>query len=75
MRLAGAFGAARAFPFAMLMEQKLVRDQVGGEPILIVVGPDGQSVRAFRARLPGSSNEPDFYRMTENGASMSAFTP
>jgi len=65
-----AFGAARAFPFEVLMEQKLVRDQVGGEPIVIVVGPDAQSVRAFRARLPGSSNEPDFYRMTENGASM-----
>src|SRR5436305_9784226 len=58
-----AFGAARAFPFAMLMVQKLVRDQVGGEPILIVVGPDGQSVCAFRARLHGSSTKPAIYRL------------
>ena len=48
-----AFGAARAFPYELVLAAKLVKDRVGGEPVLLVVGPDGQSVRAFRARVPG----------------------
>ena len=63
-----AFGAARAFPFDMVLEQKLVLDRVGTESILIVVGPDGQSVRAFRANLPGYSSTADFYRIADNQA-------
>jgi hypothetical protein len=55
-----AFGAARAYPFDVLLKEKLVKDRVGGVPILIVVGPDGQSVRAFRA---GAS---EFYRLDDN---------
>jgi hypothetical protein len=31
------------------------------------VGPDGQSVRAFRGRIPDVDGVPDFYRMTANG--------
>lgn len=65
-----AFGAARAFPYDLVLEQKLVTDRLGGKQILIVVGPDGQSVRAFRANLPGSAIESDFYRMQDNGALM-----
>ncbi len=34
--------------------------------MLIVVGPDGQSVRAFRDQIPGMDGVPDFYRMTAN---------
>jgi hypothetical protein len=34
--------------------------------VLIVVGPDGQSVRAFRGRIPGVDGAPDFYRLTAN---------
>jgi hypothetical protein len=29
---------------------------------MLVVGPDGQSVRAFRDRIPVVSGAPDFYR-------------
>ena len=47
-----------------LFEEKLVRSYVGAQPVLIVVGPDGQSVRAFRDRIPGVDGAPDFYRMT-----------
>jgi Protein of unknown function (DUF3179) len=65
-----AFGAARAYPFDTVLEQKLVQDRLGGEPVVIVVGPDGQSVRAFRARLPGSAIVPDFYRMQDHGSFM-----
>jgi len=42
-----AFGAARAFPYEDVIKQKLVRDHVGSEAVLLVAGPDGQSVRAF----------------------------
>jgi hypothetical protein len=65
-----AFGAARAFPYTAVLEQKLVKDRLGRKPILIVVGPDGQSVRAFHAKLPGRVAEPDFYRLQGDAALM-----
>jgi len=61
------FGAARAFPYEAVLHEKLVQDRVGTEPVLLVVGPDGQSVRAFRARVPGVADGPDFYRAVEDG--------
>ena len=45
-------------------KEKLVKGYVGAQPVLIVVGPDGQSVRAFRDRIPGVDGVPDFYRLT-----------
>ena len=48
-----AFGASRAFPYDAVIQEKLVLDRVGAEPVLLVVGPDGQSVRVFRDRIPG----------------------
>ena len=44
-----AFGASRAFPFDRVQKQKLINDRVGEEPVVLVVGPDGESVRVFRA--------------------------
>jgi hypothetical protein len=61
-----AFGASRAFLYEQVIKEKLVRDHVGAEPILLVTGPDDQSVRAFRDRIPGVDSVPDFYRMTAN---------
>ena len=52
-----AFGEARAFPYDVVIREKLVKDRMGGQPVLLVVGPDGQSVRAFR------TGEVDFYRL------------
>jgi Protein of unknown function (DUF3179) len=63
-----AFGAARAYDFEMLLKQKLVKDPLGGVPIVIVVGPDGQSVRAFRSAVSGG--EPDFYRLNDSALMM-----
>lgn len=54
-----AFGEARAFPSDLVLREGLVKDRIGSEPVILVVGPDGQSVRAFR---PGTA---DFYRTTE----------
>jgi hypothetical protein len=61
-----AFGASRAFLYDQVVKEKLVKDHVGPEPVLLVVGPDGQSVRAFRDRIPGVDSAPDFYRLTGN---------
>ncbi len=56
-------GGSRAFPYARVIQERLVKDRVGTEPVLLVVGPDGESVRAFRDRIPGLEGEPDFYRI------------
>ena len=59
-----AFGASRAFPYEAVLKDKLVEDHVGLEPIILVVGPDDQSVRVFQRRIPGLSEVPEFYRTT-----------
>jgi hypothetical protein len=58
-----AFGASRAFLYDQVLLEKLVEDRVGAEPVLLVAGADGQSVRAFRDRIPGIQGASDFYRM------------
>jgi hypothetical protein len=47
-------GASRAFLHDRVIKEKVVKGYVGAQPVLLVVGPDRQSVRAFR----------DFYSMT-----------
>ncbi len=42
-----AFGEARAYRYKQVAEEKLIEDQIGSEPVILVLGPDGQSVRAF----------------------------
>jgi hypothetical protein len=59
-----AFGASRAYLYDQVVREKLVQDRVGSEPVLLVVGTDGQSVRAFHDRIPGVAGAPDFYRAT-----------
>ena len=59
-----AGGGARAFPFKVVQREKLVIDRVGTEPVLLVVGQDNESVRAFSRVLPGGRGVADFYRLT-----------
>jgi hypothetical protein len=59
-----AGGAARAFPYDAVQREKLVLDRVGTEPVLLVVGPDNESVRAFSRVLPDGRGVADFYRAT-----------
>lgn len=61
-----AFGASRAFPYESVIKQKLVEDHVGSEPVMLVIGPDGQSVRAFRQKIGGFESTPDFYRVLDS---------
>lgn len=44
---------AKAYPLAALQHQSPVEDVVGGIPIVLVVGEDGRSVRAFERTLDG----------------------
>jgi len=60
-----AFGATRAYPIDRVFAAKLIEDRLGTEPILIVAGPDGKSIRAFRARPSAIELPSEFYR-TDN---------
>ncbi len=62
-----AFGASRAYPYQTVLAEKLIQDHVGSEPVILVVGPDDQSVRAFWQRIPGIAGTPEFYRMRDGG--------
>ena len=51
-------GHAKAYPIANLTAQSpLLLDNVGNQAIMLVVGPDGKSVRVFSREVGGSSLE------------------
>jgi hypothetical protein len=53
-------GAARAFPLSKLtIASPVLIDDVGDEPIMLVLGPDGKSVRAFSRKI--ATNTLEFY--------------
>jgi hypothetical protein len=57
-----SFGASRAFSVSRILEEKLIEDRVGNEPVIVVVGADNKSIRVFRSRLNAGEVPPDFYR-------------
>jgi hypothetical protein len=60
-----AFGASRAFLYDAVVKEKLVQDHVGSEPVILIVGPDNESVRVFRRRIAGADGIPEFYRLQD----------
>src|ERR1700726_850764 len=51
-------GAAEAYPLSSLTVQSpVLLDKLGGEPIMLVLGPDGKSVRVFSRNLGGNTME------------------
>jgi hypothetical protein len=53
-------GASKAYPLSRLTVQSpVLLDDVGGKPIMLVLGPDGISVRAFSRQV--GPNTLDFY--------------
>ncbi len=54
-----AFGESRAFPYTRVLAEELVADRVGSAEIILLVGPDNQSVRAFRATIPAAASTAD----------------
>jgi hypothetical protein len=65
--------ASRAFPVKRVLADKLVLDHVGAEPVVLVVGADNLSVRAFRNTSPPTEfyafpGNPDFlFEDTQTG--------
>ncbi len=60
-----AFGASRAYLYEDILAEKLVLDRLGSEPVMLVLAADGESVRAFRRKIPGQSATPEFYRQAD----------
>jgi uncharacterized protein DUF3179 len=60
-----AGGASRAYPMTALSTQATIQDRVGSTPVLVVLGPDGKSVRAFVSRVDGSDMQ--FFRKSGAG--------
>jgi hypothetical protein len=50
-------GVARAYPWESFAKQSPVLDRVSGEPLLLVLGPDGRSFRVFVSRIDGRDTE------------------
>jgi len=51
-------GAALAYPLSSLTVQSpVLLDTVGGEPVMLVLGPDGKSVRVFSRNIGGRTLE------------------
>lgn len=50
-------GVSRAYSWDSLLKQSPVMDRVHGTPVLLVVGPDGKSFRAFISRIDGKDSE------------------
>jgi hypothetical protein len=53
-------GASRAYPVSAVVAQSPIQDRLGGTPIVLIVGPDGKSVRAFVSRVDDA--EIEFFR-------------
>jgi hypothetical protein len=49
--------AARAYPFDALLKQSPIVDEIDGVPIVIVLGDDKKSVRAFESQIDGRKLE------------------
>ena len=58
-----ADGRQKAYPMRLLREQNPVSDRFGGTDVLIVVGGDDRSVRAFDRTVNGRTL--DFYRLLD----------
>ena len=63
-------GTARAYPWETFAKQSPVLDRVNGVPLLLVLGLDGKSFRAFVSRIEGKDAE--FFLKGEDPDSSSA---
>jgi hypothetical protein len=53
-------GASRAYPVSAVIAQSPIQDRLGETPIVLIVGPDGKSARAFVSRVDDA--EIEFFR-------------
>ncbi|MBC8646191.1 MAG: DUF3179 domain-containing protein [Thermoanaerobaculia bacterium] len=68
--------AARAYPLALLFRERVVNDEVGGLPVVLIADPDHRAVRAFHRKSRRLAEGPsrsvlvdpstgELFRMTE----------
>src|SRR5450432_3135704 len=51
-------GTAQAYPLSKLtVQSRVLIDNVGGEPIMVALGPDGKSIRVFSREIAGRTLE------------------
>jgi len=50
-------GSAKAYPMDRVLAQAPLHDRLGDVPLVLLVGPDGKSVRGFDARIDSSAVE------------------
>jgi hypothetical protein len=65
-------GASRAYPVDAILGQSPIEDRLGGEPILLLAGPDRKSIRAFISEIDGT--ELEFFRKLEGDWSLTDST-
>ncbi len=58
--------AARAYPVDTVLHQSPIEDRVGGNPVLLIAGPDGKSIRAFRSAIDGK--ELEFFKPAQSSS-------
>lgn len=56
-------GQAAAYPLAAVRQFLVLPHRIGAEPVIVVLGPDGRTVRAFSARVEGRPL--DFFRRAQ----------
>lgn len=56
-------GVARAYPLTAVTTQSPIQDRLGGVPIVLVVGPDGKSIRVFLSQI--DSGDVELFRKTD----------
>jgi hypothetical protein len=42
-------GQRKAYPIVAVLSAKLIQDRIEASPVVVLVGPDGASIRAFEA--------------------------
>src|SRR3954452_19166032 len=55
--------SAKAYPYTSVLKQKLIQDNIGSTPAIVVAGPDNVSVRVFVRRVAGVSANLEFYSL------------
>ena len=57
-------GVSRAYPLKNVLANAPIQDRLGGQPVVLVAGPDGKSVRAFVSQSRG--NDLELFRKSDS---------
>lgn len=60
-----AFGVSRAYPLPRIQSARLIEDRLNGTAVLIVLGPDGKSIRAFERAPDAANRENDYFSVVQ----------